>query len=213
MYHRNYTTYFQKELEFLKSLVSRFHEQERINELELTVALQKTQDIYEHFLKIKFTSSVETKVTESPPIERQPIIPAPEKIVVAKEEPVIPVREETKRQVETAKATILAEKIKPLDFQPINETLAQQKTGSDLSSKLQTTPLTSIVSGIGLNDKFLYIRELFGGDGNLYNNAVKYLDTVNSLEEALNFINSQFDWDENNETVQKFVSLVHRRHV
>ena len=212
MYHRNYTTYFHKELDFLKLLVSRFHELEQINELELTVALQKTQDIYEHFLKIKLTYDVETKASS----KEEPVIPirkeTPRQFETAKKEPVIiPVHEETK-QVETVKATILAEKIKPSDFHPINETLAQQKAGGDLSSKLQSAPLSSIVSGIGLNDKFLYIRELFDGDSDSYNDAVNYLDTAFSLDEALDFINSHFNWDENSETVQKFVNLVHRRH-
>jgi len=225
MYHRNYTTYLHKELDFLKLLVSRFHEMEEINELELGIALQKTQDIYEHFLKIKLTPNIEKQIT---PVETtrqsksqpQPVIvPAPEKVVVVKEtvipkeEPIpIPVCEEIKQPIDSPKASILAEKISPTDSHHRNETLAQQKTGNDLSSKLQAAPLSSIASGIGLNDRFLYIRELFNNDGELYNRAVKHLDKIDSSENALEFINRNFDWDENNETVQKFVALIHRRH-
>ena len=224
MYHRNYTTYLQKELDFLKLLVSRFHEQEKVNGLELDVALQKTQDVYEQLLRIKLVPEpVEIPV----PVE----IPAPEKNVVAQEKktvnekpaPVpeekkivrevpVPVQEEKKQQAEPAKAAILAEKISPSDFHPINETLVQQKTGADLSSKLQTAPLSSIVSGIGLNDKFLFIRELFNGDNALYSSAIRNLDTADSLDDALNYIHRHFEWDEKNEAVQKFIALVYRRH-
>ena len=238
MYHRNYTTYLQKELDFLKLLVSRFHEQEKVNGLELDVALQKTQEVYGQLLRIKLAPSPEDVFV---PIE----VPAVKKFVVEQETkianerpvPVDPAQPEpdprTQNDPRTSKPVaklhpnagtineinpdpvrsgILADKLSPSDFHPINETLAQHKTGSDLSSKLQTVPLVSISSGIGLNDKFLYIRELFRNDNVLYNNTIKYLDTAESLEIALYFVNQNFDWDKNNETAQKFIHLIHRRH-
>jgi len=238
MYHRNYTTYLHKELDFLKLLVTRFHEQEQVNDLELNVALQKTQEIYERFLKVKLLTDTvigeepkkpaasviveEKKIDIEPPIVENTVLPPPEieKPSISVTTP--PIEQNVEVELapthspiieEKKKASILAEKISPSDFQPINETLAQQKTGSDLSTKLQAAPLSSISSGIGVNDKFIYIRELFKGDNDLYNNVVKYLDTVDSLEEAKHFIQKNFDWDEKNETVQKFVGLVYRRHV
>jgi len=228
MYHRNYTTYLNKELDFLKLLVSRFHEMDEVNELELGIAMQKTQEIYEHFLKIKLTPNVAkpTVAAEKTIAEPQPqpqpqpqpvIVPAPEKVVVVKETkkptptpvptPVVPVQEENKQ-----KSSILAEKISPSEPNHINETLAQQKSGNDLSSKLQTAPLNSIASGIGLNDRFLYTRELFKNDGELYNRSIKHLDRADSLEKALEFIDRHFDWDEKDETAQKFLALIYRRH-
>ena len=275
MYHRNYTTYIQKELDFLKLLVARFHEQEKVNGLELDIALQKTQEVYEQLLRMRTgfegdEKIISDKITDTPiavpekkiaepvrqpeppkepsvpvveepkpeppqkesipvAVEPEPSIPiaeeskpepvvvkAPvaEEIVLAEEEkiekPTPPVREEKKQPAEPVKSGILAEKIGPSDFHPINETLAQ-KTG-DLSSKLQTAPLSSIVAGIGLNDKFLYIRELFKGDNALYSNTIRHLDTAESLGVAMDFINHHFDWDKKDETTQKFMNLVHRRH-
>ena len=219
MYHRNYTSYLNKELDFLKLLVSRFNEQEQVNDLELGVAMQKTQEIYEHFLKIKLlpnASSIEKPTATPTNTVEQPATT----VIVEKKTPKKPKEEipvitiiEEKEQPNNKKTTILAEKISPSDFHPINETLAKQKACNDLSSKLQTAPLSSIVSGIGINDKFLYIRELFKSDNNLYNSAVKHLDTVDSLEEAMSFVKKHFDWDEKNETVQKFVNLVQRRYM
>ena len=259
MYHRNYTTYLQKELDFLKLLVIRFHEQENVNRLELDVALTKTQEIYEQLLRMKLVSGDEKKaatentidipivvpekkievqpettrkeqspvapqVPETPKSELVVIVPEPEIVVapVEKAKPVpvleetkqadsVPVRQDNKQLDEPAKVSILAEKITPTGIHPINETLAQN-TVSDLSSKLQASPLTSIVSGIGLNDKFLYIRELFKGDNALNSNTVRHLDTADSLTDALDFIYQHFDWDKKNETTQKFINLVHRRH-
>jgi len=218
MYHRNYTTYLQKELDFLKLLVSRFHEQEKVNNLELDVALLKTQEIYDQLLRIKIVPENNGAEIRSPipePVVTPTVVAVEQKITkpeLPKKEPQkveIPICEEKKQ---SAKPEILAEKISLSDFHPINETLAQQKAGGDLSSKWQTAPLSSIFSGIGLNDKFLYIRELFNGDNALYSNTVKYLDTTYSLEDALNFIRQHFDWDDKDKTVQNFLNLVHRRH-
>ena len=63
-----------------------------------------------------------------------------------------------------------------------------------------------------MNDKYLFIRELFKNDRDLYDGALKYLDSVDSFEEALAFVERHFKWDENSETTQKFVNLLHRRH-
>jgi len=243
MYHRNYTTYLHKELDFLKQLVSRFHEHEHLNDLELVVAMQKTQDIYEHFLKIKMnikswrTDTAEQNETESflrqefsAIIEQQQQIAQPQPIPQPQPQPipqpipqVIAYEQEEgntvkkdkklpqKQQPETPKASILAEKLSSPDFQPINETMAQQT--EDLSSKLQAAPIDSISSSIGLNDRFLYMRELFNGDNDLYKRTVKYLDYADSFEEAIDFISTHFDWNNSDETARKFISLIHRRHI
>jgi len=225
MYHRNYTTGLQKELDFLKLLVSRFHEQEKVNGLELDVALQKTQDVYEQLLRFKIypdNSDILPMATDSV-TEKKTV--EPEKKIV--KEVQIPVHEERESEVRTEKPAtnlnpktdtvskksgILADKLGTSELHPINETLAQQKTGNDLSSKLQTSPLNSIVSGIGLNDKFLYIRELFKGDNKLYGNTIKRLDSIDTFANALNYIQHHFEWDEKNETFQKFIHLLQRRH-
>ena len=243
MYHRNYTTYLQRELDFLKLLVSRFHEQEKVNGLELDVALQKTQEVYEQLLKIKLIpeADVSLPVIEkiiAPPVQppvppvQQPVppvqqpappiqqpappkkepFPKPQTENIVVPEKVVVVKEEKKQKTDPVKSGILADKLGTSDYQPINETLAQQKTGNDLSSKLQTAPLSSISLGIGLNDKFLFIRELFKSDNVLFNNTIKQLDSMGSLEKALDFVKHNFDWDEKNETAQKFVHLIHRRH-
>ena len=206
----------------MKLLVSRFHEQEKVNGLELDVALQKTQEVYEQLLKIKLIPEIDASTTlvfEEMITQSVQSLELPQKEMslphttdVAAQEKVVVMKEEKKQQVDTEKSDILADKLVPSDFHPINETLAQQKTCNDLSSKLQTAPLSSISSSIGLNDRFLYIRELFKSDNVLYNNTIKHLDSADSLEEALYYIHHHFDWDKKNETAQNLINLVHRRH-
>ena len=214
MYHRNYTSKIINDLDFLKSLVTFLHEQKEIEQLELDVAMQKVRELYEHFLKIKLTS-------HTPPDEKIEQYSGEEGVFLSEEE-TIPVLEpvyepepETDDIPQThssaPKATILAEKISPSSALPINESLAQGRAVNDLSSKIHAAPLESIHSGIGLNDKFQYIRELFKGDANLYNNVLNHLDSI-GLDDAIAFIEHNFEWDEKNETAQNFINLLHRRY-
>ena len=240
MHHPDDFEHIRKELDFLKVLVVRFGEQKRIAGLELDIALTKTQEIYEYLLKLKLAPGVEKpetgvstaeKATKPAPvevkIEVEQTAPAeipdrsiPESAVAGTPEVEAAKPDISEKKDKPAKSTakplrtdtILAEKIHTGTHQPINEVLAQQKAKVDLADKWQTKPLDAIASGIGLNERFLYIRELFAGDGTLYSDTVRRLDTAASLNDALDFIDANFDWDKEDETALKFIHLIHRRH-
>ena len=50
-----------------------------------------------------------------------------------------------------------------------NEQLGIRKQGDDVLEILRTKPLSSLNEAIGINDKFLFIREIFDGDTESYN--------------------------------------------
>ncbi len=79
-----------------------------------------------------------------------------------------------------------------------------------LDYKLSNRPVSSIQAAIGINDRFQYIRELFGGDSEKFLEAVKTLDSMNNIHEAVEYLRTHFKWKKN-ETSLKFVNLVKRR--
>lgn len=79
-----------------------------------------------------------------------------------------------------------------------------------LEFKLSNRPVNSIQSAIGINDRFLYIRELFDGDNQKFLEAVKTLDSKQNIKEAVDYLRNNFRW-KRNETSLKFVNLVKRR--
>jgi len=79
-----------------------------------------------------------------------------------------------------------------------------------LEYKLSNRPVSSIQSSIGINDRFQYIRELFDGDNRKYTEAVKTLDSMHNVKEAVEYLRSNYKWKKN-ETSLKFVNLVKRR--
>lgn len=82
--------------------------------------------------------------------------------------------------------------------------------GVKLEEKLSSLPLKTIRSAIGINDRFLFTRELFDGDPELFNTAVTKLDSLEDIKDAVVYLRDNFKWKKN-ETSLKFVELVKRR--
>jgi hypothetical protein len=74
----------------------------------------------------------------------------------------------------------------------------------------EVPPLKSIRDGIGINDRFLFIRELFGNDLEKYEATIAALDSFNRIEEAVSYLKQNFKWNKS-EAGQKFLNLVKRR--
>lgn len=93
----------------------------------------------------------------------------------------------------------------------LNEMLASKNNASDFSSRLK--PLTDIKSAIGVGDRFLYIRELFGGNNDAFEETIVHLNSLSSFHDAQTYLASKFNWDESQTTVSTFVNIVKRRYV
>ena len=83
-------------------------------------------------------------------------------------------------------------------------------TGKTIEHKLTGSPLTKLKVAIGLNDRFLFIRELFNNDARLFNDTIDQIDRMENINEAIALLNRNFKWKKN-ETSMKFAQLVKRR--
>ena len=71
--------------------------------------------------------------------------------------------------------------------------------------------IQSIRAAIGLNDKFLLIRDLFDGDAALYEDTIAQLDDYTDLDECMIFIVENFQWNPDSEGAKMLVSLIERK--
>ncbi|GAJ17419.1 unnamed protein product, partial [marine sediment metagenome] len=92
-----------------------------------------------------------------------------------------------------------------------SEELAEKNPVMDLSSKLQSQPISDIGSAIGLNEKFLFINELFNGNSEKFEETISYLDNAPNFNDAFNYLNEHFDWEMENPSVQKLLDLARRK--
>jgi hypothetical protein len=88
----------------------------------------------------------------------------------------------------------------------LNETLGNNAT-KDLATKL-SSGYSDLRTQIGINDKFMFIRELFNNDENLYEHTVSSLNKYSDLDEALIFLNENFRWKGDNPAAQSFINML-----
>lgn len=73
-------------------------------------------------------------------------------------------------------------------------------------------PVDDIRKAISLGDRFLFQRELFGGDGEKMNKTIEALNALPSLEKALEYIEKKFHWDTETTSYELFLNILKRRY-
>jgi hypothetical protein len=91
--------------------------------------------------------------------------------------------------------------------------LAEKMRKKDLSTVLQSKPIQSLEEAIDINAKFLFVRELFFNNLQLFEKTVRAIDAAPTFNDAFNYLQQQFMWNYDSETVQKFLELVRRRFI
>lgn len=73
-------------------------------------------------------------------------------------------------------------------------------------------PAADIRKQIGINDKYLFISELFGNDKEAYETVITELNSFDSLPEAQEWlkaaVHQQFRWNEDSDTVNMFYTIL-----
>ena len=97
--------------------------------------------------------------------------------------------------------------------QDLNERLRETKT--ELFDSLKEAPIRDLKKAIGINDKFLFVNELFRGDDTMYERSIKTINGFSIYPEAEYWIKRELKlklgWDDRHEVVKQFDQLVKRR--
>ena len=80
-----------------------------------------------------------------------------------------------------------------------------------LADEMHHTPIRSLREGIGLNDKFLMIRDLFDGDGDAYEEAITALDALPTLDDCMIHIIENYAWNPDSEGSKFIMQLLDRK--
>jgi hypothetical protein len=95
----------------------------------------------------------------------------------------------------------------------LNDRLKEEKT--ELASRLKEAPIKDLRKGIGINDRFTFVSELFRGDEAMYERSIKTINSFNIYSEAEYWMTRELrlklGWNEDRETVKHFYQLVRRR--
>lgn len=97
--------------------------------------------------------------------------------------------------------------------QSLNERLRVEKL--EVASLLKESPIRDLRKAIGINDRYLFLSELFRGDETMYERSIKTINDFKILAEAEYWIQrelkTKIGWNETSEAVHLFDQLVRRR--
>jgi hypothetical protein len=95
----------------------------------------------------------------------------------------------------------LGEKLKP-------------KNDPSIAERMEQSPISDLRAAIGINEKFLFINELFKGNLNLYNKTIDELNALETINGAFTYLvetKVQHQWDENTAAFAKLKALIERK--
>ena len=94
--------------------------------------------------------------------------------------------------------------------------LLEKTEDNSLAARLQRKPVSDLISAIGINDKFLFLNELFGGSMEKYNKSIRSLNSFSTLLGAKTYMSElqiEFQWDCSSDAYKKLNDLVERRFI
>ncbi|RWY47975.1 hypothetical protein [Mucilaginibacter gilvus] len=99
----------------------------------------------------------------------------------------------------------------------LNQRLSAQKKESKAATEVEVAePLSDIKAAITLNDKLLFVKDLFKGYNLAYTEAIEIVNRFSNFEEADRFLQNNYvtknNWEGKKETSEKFYALLKRRY-
>ena len=224
-----------KDIQDIEKLVGNLQNSKDASAIELDLAMSKLRNVYEILTMIKAdklnelidkslngTPAAEPEPEPVPETEQEPVpepelVPEPEPVVHT--EPVPPldpsadksetIAPETSKP-DTEDSPILAKKFQVESS--INENLAGTR-GDHLDTKLIGQAIDNIGRNIGINDRFLIIRELFDGNSDGFSSLISRLDTAENYQSASRLLQEHFADSMEHEGVEILAGLVKRRYL
>lgn len=162
-----------------------------------------------------FTPAPEVKVAEVKPVVQESKTTIIEEPVIVKAQPPVfaavhnipPVTTQRHEAVEVNEMIGRRE-------ESLNERLKAAAV-NDLGAMLQSSPVKDLKKAIGINDRYVFLNELFRGDEQMYERSIKTINAFSIYAEAEYWIKRELKlklgWNEEAAPVKQFDQLVRRR--
>lgn len=122
---------------------------------------------------------------------------------------------EEKQTDKPVQEMVMAKESEVLSINQKISTLQRDKTPSK-GEQISVKPINDLKLAITLNDKLLFVKDLFNGYNLAYSEAIEILNRFTTFEEASRFLNSNYviknDWESKAATTEKFYALLRRRY-
>ena len=222
-------------MERIQALINRLQEQVRQNadaeQMQVTVQLLQAELTQLQRTSVRTLGTSKVAVVLPQPVSVKPV-------QVAKPEPQPAIVEEEAIEEQRTRSKPKQERQLDFHFDPMNEipTFSQHKIGREVNDavdlqqslndrlnqdrtevmqSLKDSPIRDLRKAIGINDRFVFITELFRGDEAMYERSIKTINSFNIYPEAEYWMNRELKiklgWDDTRDIVTHFYHLVKRR--
>ncbi len=237
MNNQQTTEILKKQLEQIEKIINRYHDISSISMIDRDLLLEKLRSVYDALLSIETIETkhvISSKKEEDVQLEDIQLTVNESQIgnsVSVESNDIVEFELEekdnsssshvnlnTEKEVEEDTEVIKKEKKIIADIYSkndplINEYIAARIKQKDLSTVLQNRPIKNLTDAIDINDKFYFTRELFHNDHQLFRKTIEVLNNLPSFNEAMKYLNQQFMWNFESETVQRFLEILRRRYI
>lgn len=139
------------------------------------------------------------------PQPAMPVVPEPDDEPLAAPAPAI--EASSPLAAEEPPVAVLGEAVNH-DVQTLADTFAPQR---DRADALACEAVDDLRRAIGINDKFLLIRDLFGGDARACDAAIETLNGFDNLDDCMIHIAENYAWNANSDGAKFLMELLERK--
>lgn len=191
---------------YIESLEQRIAAQETAI-AELTERLNNTQALLDS-LQAKLDNVSFLPVQQPADEETEPEVEV-ELLVADEEDETATVESESDAPEESIPEPIEEHQEEPAE-EPAEESAEVSLVTQPQQTALFGAPVTDIRQAISIGDRFLFQRELFGGNGEAMQKLLDRLNSCANLNEAMDIVSAQ-SWDKDSSTYELFINVLRRR--
>lgn len=172
--------------------------------------------------EINFFDSLDDSVTPAPMPEPTPV---PEPVVkpTIKEEVNVTTTSEVKTIVadeEVITEDILESKnvndqFAESDIKTINDKFEEQEKPKNIATVHEEKPVSELASSININQRYMFINDLFEGNEKDYNTALDEIDSSDSFDSSVELLvqnyAKKYMWDMNSDEVKELLKVIFKR--
>ena len=188
---------------------------ETLNQVQSDSVAEKPAEIQPMKFTVSETPKVEAKPQEVIQPKTEPVV-EPKPIQTSFFEPAAEVKEETANPtISNVPKASIAEKYSSEQKTSIAEKFAAEQKMT-LADKLKMTRINDLRTSIGINQKFLFMNDLFEGENTVFNNAINRLNSCGNGDEAKTILfeySLKYGWRNDSERVVQFFELIERRYL
>lgn len=169
-------------------LVMQRHQQE-VPQLVIDRLKEAVNQLHNEAQLIENEPSPSTPVAE---VAEQPAMP-----ITAQEPAPEPIKEEPAQAPEPVEAEETTAPAEP-----------QEATAPAVNAAEKKHEQHDVTAAFSINDRFLFLRELFGGNSQQFNDAIGVIQRMSNIDQVQQFVTDVLQLDSSNDIVKEFIRLI-----